>query len=112
MALTIEEIVGMAAILQCLVVKICKVHQQNISFRSYRRLMISENKWRASKDVIHANLIDFRKETSLAYSDLWEELLLFIDEVVIELDCRQEVEYSREILKMGTGADQQLQVFN
>ncbi|MFN3021115.1 hypothetical protein ACK1KB_09030 [Chryseobacterium sp. TY3] len=112
MALTIEEIVGMAAILQCLVVKICKMHQQNINFRFYRRLMISENKWRASKDVIHANLIDFRKETSLAYSDLLEELLLFIDDVVIELDCRQEVEYSREILKMGTGADQQLQVFN
>ncbi len=112
MALTIEEIVCMASIMQCLVAKICKVHQQNISFRSYRRLMISENKWRASKDVILANLIDFGRETSVAYSDLWEKLLLFIDEVMNELDCRQEVEYSREILKMGTGADRQLQVFN
>ncbi len=112
MPLTIDETVCMAAIMQCLVAKIYKMHQQNISFRSYRRLMISENKWRASKDGIHANLIDFGKETSVPYSDLLDELLLFIDDVVDELDCRQEVEYSREILKMGTGADRQLQVFN
>ncbi|WP_313027725.1 carboxylate-amine ligase [Soonwooa sp.] len=112
MPLTIDETVCLAAIMQCLVAKIYKMHQQNISFRSYRRLMISENKWRASKDGIHANLIDFGKERSVPYSDLLDELLLFIDDVVDELDCRQEVEYSREILKMGTGADRQLQVFN
>lgn len=112
MPLTIDETVCLAAIMQCLVAKIYKMHQQNISFRSYRRLMISENKWRASKDGIHANLIDFGKERSVPYSDLLNELLLFIDDVVDELDCRQEVEYSREILKMGTGADRQLQVFN
>lgn len=112
MPLTIDETVCMAAIMQCLVAKIYKMHQQNISFRSYRRLMISENKWRASKDGIHANLIDFGKETSVPYSDLLDELLLFIDDVVDELDCRQEVEYSREILKIGTGADRQLKVFN
>ncbi|WP_300671792.1 carboxylate-amine ligase [Soonwooa sp.] len=111
MPLTIDETVCLAAIMQCLVAKIYKMHQQNISFRSYRRLMISENKWRASKDGIHANLIDFGKETSVPYSDLLDELLMFIDDVVDELDCRDEVEYSKEILRMGTGADRQLKVF-
>ena len=28
-----------------------------------------------------------------------------------ELDCREEVEYIREIMEMGTGADRQLQVY-
>ncbi len=28
-----------------------------------------------------------------------------------ELDCRAEVEYVREIMKMGTGADRQLDVY-
>jgi carboxylate-amine ligase len=32
--------------------------------------------------------------------------------VVDELDCRQEIEYVHEILKMGTGADRQLEVFH
>jgi carboxylate-amine ligase len=32
--------------------------------------------------------------------------------VVDELGSRDEVEYIREIMKMGTGADRQLQVFS
>ncbi len=110
MPLTIDETVCLAAIMQSLVAKVYKMHQQNISFRSYRRLLLTENKWRASKDGIHASLIDFGKEKSVPYPELLEELLQFIDDVVDELDCRNEVEYAREIIKNGTGADRQLQV--
>jgi carboxylate-amine ligase len=39
------------------------------------------------------------------------ELLEFIDDVVDELDSREEINYVYEILKNGTGADQQLAVF-
>ena len=34
-----------------------------------------------------------------------------MDDVLDELDSREEVEYIREIMKMGTGADRQLQVY-
>ena len=111
MPLTIDETVCLAAIMQSLVAKIYKMHQQNISFRSYRRLLLTENKWRASKDGIDAHLIDFGKEISVPYKDLLEELLAFIDDVVDDLGCRKEVEYAREIVKNGTGADRQLRVF-
>ena len=43
--------------------------------------------------------------------DLIEEYLEFVDDVLDELDCRAEVEYIREIMKMGTGADRQLEVY-
>jgi len=43
--------------------------------------------------------------------ELIEEYLEFVDDVLDELDCREEVEYVREIMKNGTGADRQLQVF-
>lgn len=110
MPLRLDETVCLAAIMQCLVAKIYKLHQQNLSFRGYRRLLLNENKWRASKQGIEAHLIDFGKEESVPYTVLLEELLTFIDEVVDELDCRKEVEFAREILKMGTGADRQLRV--
>lgn len=112
MPMTIDETVCLAAIMQSLVAKIYKMHQQNISFRSYRRLLLTENKWRASKDGIGAMLIDFGKEKEVPFKDLLEELLHFIDDVVDELDCRKEVEYAREIMKNGTGADRQLAVYN
>lgn len=111
MPMRVEETVCLAAIMQALTAKIYKLHQQNLSFRSYRRLLITENKWRASKDGIHSQLIDFGKEASVPYAELLEELLAFIDDVVDELNCRNEVEYAWEILKRGTGADRQLEVF-
>ena len=43
--------------------------------------------------------------------DLLKELLEFIDDVVDDLECRNEVEYVWEIIKNGTGADRQLRVF-
>jgi len=39
------------------------------------------------------------------------ELLEFIDDVVDQLGSRNEINYVHEILKKGTGADQQLAVF-
>jgi glutamate---cysteine ligase / carboxylate-amine ligase len=44
--------------------------------------------------------------------DLMEEYLDLIDDVVDELGSRQEINYIREILKNGTGADRQLRVWN
>lgn len=111
MPFTIEETVCIAAIVQSLVAKIHKMHKQNISFREYRRIFIAENKWRAGKDGIDANLIDLGKEENVPYADLLDELIDFVDDVVDELGCREEVAYAREIVKMGTGADRQLQVF-
>jgi len=37
--------------------------------------------------------------------------LHFVDDVVDELDSREELNYIHEILEMGTGADRQLRVF-
>ena len=111
MPLRNDETVCLAAIMQCLVAKIYKLHRQNLSFRRYRRLMINENKWRASKEGIHAHLIDFGKETSVPFEELLKELVEFIDDVADDLGCRHEVEYVWEIMKNGTGADRQLRVF-
>lgn len=111
MPFTIEETTCIAALIQSLVAKIYTMHQKNISFREYRRIFIAENKWRAGKDGIHSELIDFGKEQSVAYAILLEELIEFVDEVVDELGCRDEVAFAREILKSGTGADRQLKKF-
>jgi glutamate---cysteine ligase / carboxylate-amine ligase len=74
-------------------------------------MLINENKWRAARYGIHGNLIDFGKEVEVPYSHLAEELMEFVDDVLDELGSRKEVEYIHEILRMGTGADRQLKVF-
>ncbi len=107
----IDETICLAAIMQALVAKIHKLHSQNLSFRSYRRVLINENKWRAARYGIHSKLIDFGKQEEVEYKVLLDELLNFIDDVVDELGSREEVAYAHHILEMGTGADRQLAVY-
>jgi carboxylate-amine ligase len=56
-------------------------------------------------------LVDFGKQEEVPARELILEYLDFVDDVVDELDSREELEYIHEILEMGTGADRQLRVF-
>jgi carboxylate-amine ligase len=107
----LEETLTLAALIQAVCVKLWKLRAQNLGFRMYRRALILENKWRASRWGIEGKLIDFGKEIEVPFSSLMQELLAFVDDVVDELGSRREVENLRWILEHGTGADRQLAVY-
>jgi len=111
MLMTVDEVCCVAALMQCIIAKIYKLHQKNLSFRTYRRMLINENKWRAARYGIEAKLIDFGKEEEVPFSNLINELLEFIDDVVDELGCRNEVNYVFQMMAQGTGADRQLKIY-
>ena len=108
---TIDEAVCLAALFQAICAKLVKLHFQNMSWRSYRNMYINENKWRAVRYGISNTLIDFGRIEERPFSHFAQELLLFIDDVVDELESRREVEYIHTILKTGTSADRQLRVY-
>lgn len=112
MVMTVDEVTCIAAIMQCIIAKLHKLHEKNQSFRSYRRVLINENKWRAGRWGIEAKLIDFGKEEEVPFAHLINELLEFIDDVVDELGCRNEVNYVYQMIQQGSGADRQLKVFH
>ena len=77
----------------------------------YNRALINENKWRASRYGLDGKLIDFGKQEEVNTRELILELLDFIDDVVDDLGSRHALDYVRNILANGTGADRQLAVF-
>ena len=108
----LEETVTLAALVQAICAKLYKLRVQNLGFRRYRRALILENKWRASRYGIQGKLIDFGKEVEVPFRDLVAEMLIFVDDVVDELGSRREVfEGVNWILQNGTGADRQLRVY-
>ncbi len=107
-----DETLALAALIQATVAKLYKLHSMNQGFRLYRRALIMENKWRALRYGIDGKLIDFGKRVEVPLRDLMEEYFEIIDDVVDELGSRREINYIREILKNGTGADRQLRVWN
>lgn len=110
--LLIEETIAITALLQALVVKLYKLRQKNMSFIIYNRALINENKWRASRYGLEGKLIDFGKQEEVSLHLLIPELLDFVDDVVDELGSREALAYIPIMLKNGTGADRQLEVFN
>jgi len=108
----LEETVTLAALVQAICAKLYKLRVQNLGFRRYRRALILENKWRASRYGIQGKLIDFGKEVEVPFRELVVEMLAFVDDVVDELGSRREVfEGVNWILQNGTGADRQLRVY-
>jgi carboxylate-amine ligase len=107
----IDETICIAALFQAITAKLYKLHRQNLSFRIYRRALISENKWRAARYGLDGKLIDFGKSQEVPVRDLILELLEFIDDVVDELGSREEINYVHTILANGTSADRQLRVY-
>ncbi len=107
----LDETVAIAALIQAICAKLYKLRIQNLGWRRYRRALILENKWRASRYGIDGKLIDFGKEIEVPFRDLMQELFAFVDDVVDELGSRKEVEAVNWILQNGTGADRQLRVY-
>ena len=107
----VDESIALAALIQATVAKLYKLYSANQGFRLYRRALIMENKWRAARYGLNGSLIDFGKQSEVPVRDLIQEYLAFVDDVVDELDSREELNYIHTIMEMGTGADRQIKVF-
>jgi glutamate---cysteine ligase / carboxylate-amine ligase len=107
----VDETLAIAALIQATVAKLYKLHSKNQGYRLYSRSLIMENKWRAARYGINGSMIDFGLEQEVLTRELIREYLEFVDDVLDELDSREEVAYIETMLARGTGADRQLEVF-
>jgi carboxylate-amine ligase len=106
-----EEAVAVAALLQAIVAWMWDLRRRNMTFRTYRRDLIEENKLRALRDGLDGQMIDFGKEEEVATRQLVRELLTLVDEQINALGSRDEVEVIYRILEEGTSADRQVRVY-
>ena len=97
--------------MQAVVVKLHKLRRQNVTFRSYPRRLIDENRWRASRYGLDGKLIDFGRKCEMDERELLHEMLEFIATEVDELGNQSEIAHIERIITEGTGADRQLAVW-
>jgi carboxylate-amine ligase len=107
----VDDTLAIAALIQAVIVKLHKLLRQNVTFRVYRRRLLDENRWRASRYGIDGKLIDFGKETEVDTRSLLNELLEFVSTEVNELGTGNEMAHIERIMREGTGADRQLAVW-
>lgn len=106
-----EDSICIAALYRCLLRMLWRLRRSNQRWRQYDRFMISENRWRASRYGIDEGLIDFGKAAIVPFAELLEELIELVREDAEFFDCVSEVEHAREILRRGTSAHKQIDVW-
>ena len=105
----VDDTIAMAALIQAVIVRLHKLQRQNLTFRIYRRRLIDENRWRASRYGLEGKLIDFGLEDERDARSLIHEILDFVASEIDELGSKREFEHIERILREGTGADRQCQ---
>jgi carboxylate-amine ligase len=74
-------------------------------------MLIEENKWRATRYGIAGKMIDFGKQKEVPVSDLIAELVDFVDDAAKILGTQDEVRKVERILREGTSAQRQVEVY-
>ncbi len=107
----VEDTIALAALMQAIIVRLHKLQHQNMTFRIYRRRLIDENRWRASRYGLDGSLIDFGRECEVETRSLIHELIEFVSKEVEELGSQRSIDHIGRIMSEGTGADRQLAVW-
>jgi carboxylate-amine ligase len=107
----VEDAVCVTALYVCILRMLWRLKRTNITWRSYKTMLIDENRWRAMRYGVDEGLIDFGRGEMVPYAELLEELIALVHPDAERLGCIPEILHAREILARGTSAHNQLRVF-
>ena len=108
---SLEDTLCLAALYVTLMRMLWRLRVENKSWRLYEHFLIEENVWRAQRYGTEDKLLDLGKETLVDFPDLVEEILEMVRPDAEALDCVEEVEHVRSILRRGTSAQRQLAAY-
>ena len=104
-------VLAVVALIQALVAQLYMMHKRNISWRSYPRSLIEENKWRAARYGTDAKLIDLGIGEERPFAELAHELVEFVSDAAEALGTVDYLQGVLRIAKEGTSAHRQLEVY-
>jgi glutamate---cysteine ligase / carboxylate-amine ligase len=107
----LDDAVSLAALNLSLVRMLYRLRRANQTWRRYPRLLIAENRWRAMRFGSDGSLLDLARGELVPFAELLEELLAVTRDDAVALDCLAETEHARVILKRGTSAHQQQDIY-
>jgi carboxylate-amine ligase len=113
MPATVEDTLALVALCQALIAKLTWCHEHNIDIPIFSRDYLEENKWRAMRYGLDAEVIDFTQRRRVSMREAISETLDFVGDVIDDLGSHHEMNYLRTLLSNpeGTGADRQIAVY-
>ena len=106
-----DDAASLAALTVCIMRMLYRLRKNNQRWRTYARMLVTENRWRAMRYGPDEGLIDFGKGEIVPFSVLLDELIDLVEDDAGALDCTSQVRRARTILERGTSAHRQLMTY-
>jgi carboxylate-amine ligase len=107
----LEHTLALAALTQALTRMLWRLATKNQRWRIYDSFLVAENRWRAQRYGIREGLIDLGRGEIVPMGELVDEILELTGADAEALGCAAEAARAREIVRGGTSATRQRQVF-
>lgn len=107
----IDSVAAIAALTQTLVATMAADFDRGEPPATEPITLIAENKWRAARDGLDAKLIDFANDTERPAREALRRLVELSRPAAEELGCAPQLDLVEGLLERGTGADEQLAVY-
>ena len=106
-----EDTLSLAALYACLIRRLLRKDAEEGLPTEPPTELIAENRWHASRYGSLAFLGDFGAGERVDIQELVAELVEDLAEDAAALDCERELQRITEIIRLGTGADRQIDLF-
>jgi glutamate---cysteine ligase / carboxylate-amine ligase len=107
----IDDAIAIAALYRTLARRLSRNPWQNWYMTTVVRAIVLENKWRAQRHGVRGTFVKVEGDGAITVADMLEHVIEEITPDAQALGCLAEIEYCRQIVKNGTSADQQLEIF-
>jgi glutamate---cysteine ligase / carboxylate-amine ligase len=107
----IESVAAIAALVQSLVATLAAAFDRGENLPIEPITLVAENKWRAARDGLNAKLIDLSTDTERSAPEAVRALVEYGRPAARELGCERELDEIEALLARGSGADEQLRVY-
>ncbi|HEX6980481.1 MAG TPA: carboxylate-amine ligase [Alphaproteobacteria bacterium] len=107
----LDDTISIAALFQCILGMLWRLRRNNQRWRIYPNMLVNENRWRAQRYGFDQGLVDFGKGEVVPYAQLLDEIIELTAPEAARFGCEAEVARARDILRRGTSAHRQLEVY-
>lgn len=104
----LDDAVAIAAMNVCLLRMLYRLRRSNQRWRLYTRMLINENRWRAIRYGTDNGMVDLAKGNIVPFDELLQDMLELTAEDAEALNCTEQVQSLRDVLKRGTSAHRQI----
>lgn len=108
----LDDALALVAIIQCLVVLLSQEIDEGTYQHDTHPMMVRQNKWRACRYGLDAQLVDSYTYAVKPARERIEELVNWLLPVAQRLKCEEYLAHARDMAARPSWADRQLEIFN